>query len=517
MISSILLVAVFISILITIHEFGHLLVAKLAHIPVEVFSIGFGPTILKRKIRETEYRLSLVPLGGYIRMAGDEDDTVGGFNDKSFGVKAAVIAAGPVSNLILGFVLMTVMFAVFGVRYVAPVVDPAPDSPAALAGLLPEDLVLTAGGDTIPDYSTFEQVAERNAGSTIPVVVSRKGHRVELQIPIPADTWFTSLRIRPIAGGVKAGGPAEQIGIEPGDSILTIGPDTLHAWSDLVRMVRDKPGATLPITWVRNDSVRHDSITLAVTEDPATGLAVGQIGIWVRMPPRDIEPWIPPIVGQVRAGGPAAGIGIRTGDLIVSVDGKPVRRWDEVTAAIGMQPGERTQVSWQHAGETLVDSVTPALEKDQLTGDKRGVLGVWVRLEKHTLSIPAAVWEGLKRTGYVVVQTFVIIYKVIARKIPARAIGGPVFVAKIAYEGASWGAEYFIALWALLSINLFVVNLLPVPVLDGGRILLFVIEKVRRRRLSEREMSWAMNIGWAIIGLIFVLVLFNDVLRLIGK
>jgi regulator of sigma E protease len=114
----------------------------------------------------------------------------------------------------------------------------------------------------------------------------------------------------------------------------------------------------------------------------------------------------------------------------------------------------------------------------------------------------------------VTVQTFVIIYKVITRQIPGRAIGGPIMVAKVAYEGASWGAEYFIALWALLSINLFVVNLLPIPVVDGGRILLFAIEAIRRRKLSDREMAWAMNIGWAIVGLIFVFVLFNDILRL---
>jgi regulator of sigma E protease len=172
-------------------------------------------------------------------------------------------------------------------------------------------------------------------------------------------------------------------------------------------------------------------------------------------------------------------------------------------------------VTWSHLGELRSDSVTLASEVDQLSGERIGQLGIWVQLAHRSIPIHLAVLEGAKRTGYVVVQTFAIVYKVITRQISARAIGGPVFVAKVAYEGASWGAEYFIALWALLSINLFVVNMLPIPVLDGGRILLFVIESIRRRRLTEKEISIAMNIGWAIVGLIFVVVLFNDIVRLI--
>jgi regulator of sigma E protease len=116
-----------------------------------------------------------------------------------------------------------------------------------------------------------------------------------------------------------------------------------------------------------------------------------------------------------------------------------------------------------------------------------------------------------------VVQTFVIIYKVVTRQISSKAIGGPIMVAKIAYEGANWGTEYFLALWALLSINLFVVNMLPVPVLDGGRILLDCIAAIRRRKLTDKELSWAGNIGWIMIGALVLLTIFNDVLRIVRK
>lgn len=420
MVPNILLVALFIGVLVTFHEFGHLIVAKLSRIPVEVFSIGFGPAILKRKWGGTEYRLSVVPLGGYIKMTGEDNPAAGGFNEKPLGVKAAVIASGPVSNLILGFLMLLVMYLAFGVKYVAPVLDPLPESGAARAGIKPGDAVLFAHGETIPSYDRLEEVLDRGAGQPVVMELLRDGSRLTVTYSAPVDS-------------------------------------------------------------------------------------------------ADLNPFVRPVVGRVRQESPAAKAGIRPGDTLLAVDGSPVTRWDEFVQKVTGRAGETALVQWRRAGVLLEDSVEIAAQTDQLTGEKIGQVGIWVELPKRNLSLPTAIWEALSRTGYVVVQTFVIIYKVATRQLTARAIGGPIMVAKIAYEGTSWGAEYFIALWALLSINLFVVNMLPVPVLDGGRILLFVIEAVRRRRLTEKELGWAANVGWVLIGAIVVFVVFNDVLRLIRK
>jgi len=514
MISSILLVVVVVSLLITIHEFGHLIVAKLARIPVEAFSIGFGPVLLKKKWGGTEYRLSLVPLGGYIKMTGEDDDTKGGFNQKPFGIKAAVIAAGPVSNLVLGFVLLSVMFSIFGTRYISPVADPAPGSPAGEV-FKPGDLLLAVNGDTIPSYDHFERALETNAGKELTVTLLRNGRRLDIAYTVPTDTWYTEERIRPVVGRVKPDSPADSLGLEPGDRIVGFAGDSIATWQQLTEAIGSRPGERSSVTWLRNDSIRTDSVTPTAGTDEETGEPEGQLGVWVQMPPRDLEPLLSPVVGRVRGGGPASQIGMQSGDTITGVAGIEVSRWDEVLETVGRRPGETVSVTWKHLGEMRSDSVTLASEVDQLSGERVGQLGIWVRLAHRDIPVHLALWEGMKRTGYVVVQTFAIVYKVITRQISAKAIGGPVFVAKVAYEGASWGAEYFIALWALLSINLFVVNMLPIPVLDGGRILLFVIESVRRRRLTEKEISVAMNIGWAIVGLIFVVVLFNDIVRLI--
>ncbi len=428
--ASIVWVILFISVLIIIHEFGHLLVAKIARIPVEVFSVGFGPVLLKKRIGETEYRLSLIPLGGFIKMVGEEElagppsadatpSPGSGFMDKPFRVRALVIAAGPVSNLLLGFLILVVTYAAFGMKYVSPVVEPAPSSQAVLAGFLPGDTVLFAAGETIANFDQLDAVLSRNSGREIVITVSHNGRRQLTYTP-----------------------PAES---------------------------------------------------------------------------SELSPVLLPVIDRVRAGSPAARLGLRPGDLITAIDGKPITRWEEFVAGITSRPGERVALTWRRGTEEFTDSIVPATEQDQLSEQRIGQIGVWVRLPKRNLSAPAVIWEAVKRTGYVAAQTFVIIGKVITRQISTKAIGGPIMVAKIAYEGANWGAEYFLALWALLSINLFVVNMLPVPVLDGGRILLDAVGAIRRRRLSVKEMTWAANIGWAMIGLLVLFTLFNDLLRLIRR
>lgn len=413
------LVAVLIGVLITIHEFGHLIVAKLARIPVESFSIGFGPVILRRRIGETEYRLSLVPLGGYIKMVGEDSPAQGGFSSKPVGIRVAVVGAGPLFNLGLGFVLIVVMYLIFGVTSVPPLVTPLAGSGAVRAGLQPGDRIVAVAGETVPDFAVLERI-----------LTARRGEEVEIR-------FFR------------------------GDSALALSylvPDSL-----------------------------------------------------------ELEPFIPPVIDRVRAGSPAARIGLKPGDRIVMVAGVEVRSWEEVVSVIREHGGVPIELRWQRGDSLYADSITPVLEQDQLTRERFGQIGVWVRLPRRMMTLPQALWEGIRRTGYITVQTFVIIYKVVTRRISSRAIGGPIMVAKIAWEGASWGWEYFLALWALLSINLFVVNMLPVPVLDGGRIVLDLIAGVRRRPLSDRELSWANSIGWAIIGLLVALTLFNDLRRLLLK
>lgn len=516
---NILLVVLLIGLLITFHEFGHLIVAKLSRIPVEVFSIGFGPTLLKRRWRETEYRLSLIPLGGYIKMTGEDEPAatptsgprsavseVSGFNDKPLGIKAAVIAAGPVSNLLLGFLILLVMFGAFGIGFTPPVIDVVPGSAPAAQGLQTGDVVLAAGGETIPSFEEFEARLLQAAGRTVELRLMRDGGKLEVSFRVPVS--YGSEELPPVVGRVLSGTRAESVGLQAGDTITAFNGQPVTTWASLVEAYQSSRDSALLIEWRRQGGVLA-AVALPPSAESDTTLGIEVDLSWY------LTPLVLPVVGRVRGGSPAARAGLRAGDTLASVAGEPISRWSQFVELVSARPGERFVVEWRHQGEPMSDSITAASQTDQVTGQRLGAVGVWVDLPRRRLSPLDVLRESALRTGYVVVKTFEIVYQVITRRISPKAIGGPIMVAKVAYEGTSWGAEYFLALWSLLSINLFVVNMLPIPVLDGGRILLFGIEAARRRRLSHRELGWAMNVGWILIGAVILLVLFNDILRLV--
>ncbi len=418
MIPNIISVAIVLAVLIVIHEFGHLVIAKASKVPVEKFSIGFGPVLLKKKIKETVYQLSLIPFGGYIKMLGEESEVEGGFLLQPAPKKIGVVLAGPISNFILGFILTFIMLLTFGEKYVEP------------------------------------------------------------RISLTADSWEA------------------KSGLRNGDLILTIESDTITNFSDIENILLKHQAETLAIRVKRDDNVVS-------------------IPFWVAAESLTISPFLLPIVGQVKRGGPAWQIGLRANDQIKAVAGQPITVWDEFVQLIRTSAGKKILIQWQRENLLFTDSVIPELKTDELSGEKIGQIGVWVRLPKKSLSFPTAFLASAKRCLDVVIQTLVVIYKVITGQISRRAIGGPIMVAKITYEGVDWGAEYFLALWAILSINLFVVNLIPVPVLDGGRILLFIIEVIRRKRLTKKQLDFALNLGWGIVILLIFFTLFNDIIRIV--
>lgn len=418
MIPNIISVAIVIAVLIIIHEFGHLLIAKASKVLVEKFSVGFGPVLIKKKLKETVYQLSLIPFGGYIKMFGEETEVEGGFLTQPAKKKIGVVIAGPLANLLLGFILTLILSLAFGVKYVEPRISLEPNSWEIKSGLRDGDLILSIGSDTITAFSEIENILMKNHGETLDIRVSRAG-------------------------------------------------------------------------------------------------AINRIPFWVAAESLTITPFVPPIVGRVKRGGPAARIGLKPNDMIKAVNGESITNWEEFVQAIRVAAGKKIPIQWQRKDSIFSDSVIPESVTDELSGEKVGQIGIWVALPKKSLSLFSALQESGKRCIDVIIQTFVVIYKVITGKISRKAIGGPIMVAKITYEGVNWGAEYFLALWAILSINLCVVNLFPIPVLDGGRILIFIIEAIRRKRLSKKQLDLALNIGWGLIILLLFFTFFNDILRFV--
>lgn len=420
MLGNILLVALVIAILIFIHELGHLLACKASGIKVETFSLGFGPALLKWKRAETVYKISAVPLGGYIKMEGEDfGDT--GFFAAPLGKKLAVMTLGPGSNLILGAVLFAFMFGLFGIRAPEARVAPLADSPAAKAGMLRGDLVLSVNGDTILSFDELDGYLRR------------------------VDSAELAFRV--------------QRGAEVATIHLAGRPESL-----------------------------------GIAEYTLAGVV------------------------SVNSNWPAAQAGFKTGDMILGIDSTVITEGDQFISIVRSSIGKQLEVRLLRGRDTLIRSVTPRAVADTAGADSVGQIGIGIGEGMPTTRVRIgplqAVWEAIRYTGVVVVRTFVILYQLVTAQISARAVSGPVMVGKILYEGVQSGAEMLLAIWALLSINLFVVNMLPVPFLDGGRAVMFLVEKIRGRRISAKGWDIALRIGLHLVVLLVIFALSNDFINM---
>ncbi|MEO0102775.1 MAG: RIP metalloprotease RseP [candidate division WOR-3 bacterium] len=411
--SSTIFVIIFISLLIFVHELGHLLAAKRSKIPVEKFSIGFGPPLMQKKIGETIYAISLIPLGGYIKLYGEEEEKEGGFLLQPLSKKLFVVLTGPFANFLLGLITTFFIYFLFGIKFAEP--------------------------------------------------------RISLK-------------------------EGRNLFLQNGDLIVRIENETIPSWEKLEAVLKRNSGQEVRVFFLRNDKLLSHSLS------PETLLTY-------------LEPLVRPIVERVKKGSPAEKVGLQPMDLILAVNEEKITSWEEFTKIVRKNGKKELNLIWQRGEETLSAMIQPDLVSDEL-GEKRvGQIGVWVYLPKRMPSFFQSLWIAFQRTFYVCIQTIVIIYKVVVGKISRQAIGGPVMIAKLTYEGVAWGWEYILSLLAALSLNLFIINLLPIPVVDGGRSLLFVIEKLRNRRFSKKEMERIFFIGYLIVVLIALFAFFNDIRR----
>lgn len=398
--------------LIGFHEFGHLITGKLAKIPVEKFSIGFGPAIVKWKIGETVYQLSVIPLGGFVKYRGDDFDDPEGFFAFPFGRKTLTTAGGIIANLILAVIIYFVIGLGWGVQVPPAVLEFDDDSKLAQAGFVPGDSVIAVNGEWVATISQFAvMLSDEN---TLDVTVIRGGKKLTLELP-PADSFNFQMRL-------------------------------------------------------------------------------------------------PPVIGRTETRGPADRAGISKGDRIIAVDERPINTWNELLAAV--RSADSTQAldfAWIHRGDTVRASITP--EKMKLTGDYG--IGVLVHVPTRPLTFLEAAWLPVRRTADVTVQIFTLLGRLITGKESARNLGGVILIANLSAQSRRWGLDHLLGLLAYLSISLAIINLFPIPALDGGRILMFAIEKISRRKLGKKAWTIAINIGFVMIIALLLLTVFNDIFRLI--
>jgi regulator of sigma E protease len=428
--SDIVIALLVLGVIIVIHEFGHFAMAKLFKIKVETFSVGFGPRLIGFRRGETDYRISALPLGGYVKMSGENPgDTITGdpreFLSKPKWQRFLVASAGPIMNILLAFVLLT--------------------------GLL-------MYGTEVPEFFTNEA----------------------------------------IVGIVTPNSPAAQAGIQLNDRIAAMNGKDKPNWQDIGLIIGTNPARTVPVTIDRGGQKIETSITPSVDERNATGEA-------------GMGPLVRTIVREVKTGYPAEAAGMRPNDEIVGVNGIDLRtNGKSIQETIQSVPESTFPLTVIRDGQNVELTVSPVVE------DGKKLIGIAVQYP--TVLIKMGFVDAMSRSAQMNTENAKLIFQVLGRLFKREAsikqLDGPIGIVRASGQAAEVGLAALITLTAAISLNLGLVNLLPIPILDGGVMLLLLIEFVMGRDLSIRIKERIVQVSMVFLLLMMVVVLYNDVLKL---
>jgi regulator of sigma E protease len=413
-------------IIIVVHEAGHLLMAKTFGVRVLTFSIGFGKRLAGFERGGTDYRLSAIPLGGYVRLFGENPEESSGDSGEFLGKprwqRVLVYLAGPAMNVVLSVVLFAVLFMV---------------------------------GVELPN--------------------------------LPA--------MPPLVGAVEAGSSAAQAGVAKGDLIVKANGERITNWQELSLALLTSPGK--PVTLL----VRRGDRTFPVTVTPQ------------RVPHYDIgdhaglDPVLRPQIRKIEPGKPAAQAGLRTGDEIRAVDGRPITETREFLDAIVKRPGIPMTVEVVRDGRPLRVRVVPAFD------GKVGRIGAYIGFYQRYPPGQALI-ESLRYNADIVSETFQVLGKIFRREMSAKgAFAGPIEIAAQSGAAARAGFKYLLNLMGFVSLSIAILNLMPIPILDGGQIFILLIEEVIRRDLSLRVKEVISQIGLVLILMLMVVVVYFDLMK----
>ena len=440
-----------IGVLVTIHEYGHYLAARLMGVKVLRFSVGFGKPIYRRLFGRdrTEFVIAAIPLGGYVKMLDEREapvstaDAPRAFNRKPLGARSFVIVAGPAANFLFALMAYAVMFMI-GVPGLKPVVgDVEPGSAAAVGGLQHGDEILMVGDRRVQDWD--------------------------------------QANLRLLDRAVRA--------------------------DEVVITVLDRDGREMRRTLTLEN--RRELL--------GEGQFLERLGI------RPFRPVLEPLIGNVERGSPAAEAGLQAGDRVLSVDGEPVASWADWVAAIQAAPEETLRVRVSRAGGSLELQVRPA--RVEIEGESMGRIGAGVdtdqpQIREMSTLIRLGPVEGLAngaaRTWEVSILTLRVLGRMITGEASVKNIAGPVTIAEFAGMTAIIGITAFLGFLALVSVSLGIINLLPIPVLDGGHLMFNLVEWIKGSAVSERTQLIGQQLGLVAIAGLMLLALYNDFTRLFG-
>jgi regulator of sigma E protease len=435
-------------ILIAIHEAGHFFMARLCGVYVERFSLGFGPVICSVHDKKgTEYSLSLIPLGGYVKMYGEKAENDGvsaidpakidmAFSAKKIWQKFLIVFAGPLCNFLLAWVLYSVIFCA-GIDDLKPAIKVFPNSPAATAGLQTRDLIKAVNGTAVTDWedSMYELLSHIGEDLIDITVASNIGKDESRLVKLPINNWDLDPKNHEVF---------KVLGFEP---------------------------------------LRVDLL---------------------------------PEIGFVEKNSVAVRAGLREGDKIISYDGKPYSNWEDFTKFIKTHGNQSITIVVSRDDIKFPLDLIPSIVKDK-DGQEFGYAGIAPRVNKidelfftKEYSLIESIYYGAKKTVDMSVVTVKFIYKFITGDISHKNISGPIGIAQGAGKTAELGVLIYLSFIALISVNLGVLNLIPIPCLDGSHLLFYVIEGVTGKALSPKIMNMLLLIGVILLVALMALAIYND-------
>ena len=543
---------ILLGILVFVHEMGHFLVAKFYKVKVETFSLGFGPKIFQFQRGETTYCVSLIPLGGYVKMFGDdpstsdevpEEERQGSFLHKPVGQRMAIVLAGPLVNLFFAALIFFVI-AIVGEEMISPIVGDVEEESAAWAyGFRSGDTIQSINGDPIKTWDDVKSRVEgvKNQALSFDIVRMDTQEVVSLQattsvIPNPnilsteeevGDIkGLTFLARETQIGIVSPGSILAQAGMQSFDRIQSINDMPMQKWYEIVSFLENySQSEPLEIKYIRppkkEDKEVSEEVQTAVIEIPSQ--LVGQLSTEILGFERpDLY------VYQFTEESPAEKAGLLYGDRIRSIDGEMVNNWAHLVEKVQSYDPDRNSgfdIEVMREGEITNVSVTPKLVEQP---DGRGgrqpkyALGIFTSIASgptdrvliRTFNPLLALQKGVSDTWYWTKITCLSLLRLVQARVSPRAIGGPIMIGQVASQTFQMGLSYFLKIMAIISINLFLLNMLPIPVLDGGHLLFFTIEALRGAPLSMRKMEIAQMVGLIFILCLMALAIFNDISRI---
>ena len=536
---------IFIGVLIFVHEMGHFIFAKLFDVKVLKFSLGFGPRAFGFRKGETEYCVSWVPLGGFVRMLGeDPDDEVRpqdqgrAFHQKPLWQRYIVILAGPAFNLIFPILIYIFFFGAQTHLPPATVGTVFQGQPAAQAGLMPGDRIVAIDGQEIRYWEDLQTFVSDRPGEKLLFTLERDGDQFERYITpreqvtrslLNTERRLGRIGVSPLFQPPQIGitgpdSPAARAGLRTGDLVTAINGVAVERWAQLEQLLSRNRGASLRVAYLRPGPSVSEFMDLRGLDPSTTVVDPDQVSLEGKTRYETGMRSAEFFVNKVKEGSPAHKIGMQSGDRVIKFDGKPVLHWDVIILTLQAKKDKQHSLTWaRFDGEERSGSFKLAKETfidDYKQSHERYIFGLQnYRIWKRDNPTPIegrfvyAVTKSVKQTGEIIGMMGIAIVQLIRGGIPRNTVGGPIMLAYTARVAAEKGWDKFLEMLALISINLGILNLLPIPILDGGHILFFTVEAVQRRKLSLRAREIATYVGLVLLLSLMIFAFKNDIVR----